>query len=176
MVAEDQQQLIAQGQPPVPQPVPPGLIAATIEREGQGAALGRLVSFNPVTREQQRASAMDTVHVRTLTFVDNRLIAIAGERVGQGAVRLIEVDMSTLEMIGQGIDDIHPGSLIWQNGVYLYAITADHENGGALSLGRFDRSLALQARSEVALHPSASVHIHQGNHADPARGRHRCDT
>lgn len=163
MIADDQQFLIVQGQPPVPPGLQPGLIGVTIERQGQGAALGRIVSFDPATLQQQRVSPLSTVHVRTLTFVDNRLIAIAGERVGQGAVRLIEINMSTLEMSAQGIDDIHPGSQIWLNGAYLYAIVADHDNGGALSLARFDRDLVLQARSEIALHPSASVNIQQGN-------------
>jgi len=76
---------------------------------------------------------------------------------------LIEIDTRSMEMVSQGDDDIHPGSLIWQNGMYLYAITADHANGGALNLGRFDRNLVLQARSEVALHPNASISIQQGN-------------
>jgi len=164
-IAQDQQVIIAQaGLPPQALPARQGLITVVIERQGgaQGGALGRLVSFDPVTRAQRR-SPLSNVHARTLTFVGGRLIAIAGERVGQGAVRLIEVDTATLEMLAQGEDDIHPGSLIWLNGAYLYAITADHANGGALSLGRFDANLVLQARSEVALHPNASVSIQQGS-------------
>jgi len=159
-IAEDQQLLIVQGQPPVPPHLQQGLITVAIER--QDATIGRLVSFDPTTR-QQRLSPLNTVSVRTLTFINNsRLFVIAGERVGQGAVRLIEVDTRSLEMLAQSQDDIHPGSLIWQNGAYLYAITADHENGGTLNLGRFDTDLVLQARSEVALHPNATVTIQQG--------------
>jgi len=162
-IAQDQQQIIiAQaGLPPqMPAPLQQGFLTVVIERPG--STMGRLVSIDPATR-QQRNSPLTTVQVRTLTFVDGRLIAIAGERVGQGAVRLVEIDTRSLEMVSQGTDDIHPGSLIWQNGAYLYAITADHANGGELNLARFDRNLVLQARSEVALHPSASISVQQGS-------------
>jgi len=163
-IAQDQQQIIiAQaGLPPQlpPPPLQQGFLTVVIERPG--STMGRLVSIDPATR-QQRNSPLTTVQVRTLTFVDGRLLAIAGERVGQGAVRLVEIDTRTLEMVSQGEADIHPGSLIWQNGMYLYAITADHDNGGALNLGRFDRNLVLQARSEVVLHPNASISVQQGS-------------
>jgi len=124
--------------------------------------MGRLVSIDPVSR-QQRNSPLATVQARTLTFVDGRLLAIAGERVGAGAVRLVEIDPRSLEMVSQGEVDIHPNSLIWQNGRYLYVITVDHDNGGALNMGRFDTNLVLQARSEVVLHPNASMSIQQGS-------------
>jgi len=167
-IAEDQQVIINQGQPDQPAR---GLISVAIEREG--AAFGRLVSIDIDTR-QQRNSLLETVHGRTLTFIGGRLIAVAGERVGQGAVRLIEVNADTLQMVSQGADDIHPGSLIWLNGEYLFAIIADYENAAyanengeyeiraPLHLGRFGADLALQARSEVALHPNATVSIQQG--------------
>jgi len=162
-IAQDQQQIII-AQAGLPPQLPPtlqqGFLTVVIERPG--ATMGRLVSIDPTTR-QQRNSPLTTVQTRTLTFIDGRLIAIAGERVGQGAVRLVEIDTRSMEMVSQGYDDIHPGSLIWQNGMYLYAITADHDNGGALNLGRFDRNLVLQARSEVVLHPNASISIQQGS-------------
>ena len=162
-IAQDQQQIIIAQAGLPPQPPPPlqqGFLTVVIERPG--STMGRLVSIDPATR-QQRSSPLTTVQARTLTFVDGRLIAIAGERVGQGAVRLVEIDTRSMEMVSQGGDDIHPGSLIWQNGMYLYAITADHANGGALNLGRFDRNLVLQARSELTIHPNASISVQQGS-------------
>jgi len=163
-IAQDQQQIIIAQAGLPPQFLPPALQQGflTVVIEQPGATMGRLVSIDPTTR-QQRNSPLTTVQVRTLTFIDGRLIAVAGERVGQGAVRLVEIDTRSMEMVSQGDDDIHPGSLIWQNGMYLYAITADHANGGALNLGRFDRNLVLQARSEVVLHPNASISIQQGS-------------
>ncbi|MCL2190963.1 MAG: hypothetical protein FWB79_03120 [Treponema sp.] len=162
-IAQDQQQIIV-AQAGLPPQLPPalrqGFLTVVIERPG--STMGRLVSIDPATR-QQRNSPLTTVQARTPTFVEGRLLAIAGERVGQGAVRLVEIDTRSLEMVSQGEDDIHPGSLIWQNGAYLYAITADHANGGALNLGRFDRNLVMQARSEVTLHPNASISIQQGS-------------
>ena len=163
-IAQDQQQIIlAQaGLPPQMPPAPQlqGFVTVVIERSG--TTLGRLVSIDPVTR-QERRSALNTVCARTVTFVDGRLLAVAGERVGQGAVRLVEIDPRSLEMLSQGDYDIHPGSPVWVNGRYLYLITADHENGGRLNLARFDADLAMQARSEVELHPNASVSVQQGS-------------
>ena len=163
-IAQDQQQLIV-AQAGLPAQVPPGAQAQgfiTVVLDRPGSTMGRLVSIDPVSR-QQRNSPLATVQARTLTFVDGRLLAIAGERVGAGAVRLVEIDPRSLEMVSQGEVDIHPNSLIWQNGRYLYVITVDHDNGGALNMGRFDTNLVLQARSEVVLHPNASMSIQQGS-------------
>lgn len=154
-IAQDQQAIIERGDQGAQSK---GLIGIAIE--GQGAAIGRLVSIDPNTREILRRSPMNTVAVRTLTVINGKVLAIAGENTGNGAIRLVEIDTATLEMLRQGEDDIHPNSLIWVNGSDLYAITANP--GGIYNLGRFNADLSLQAKSAVAVHPSAAVSIQQG--------------
>jgi len=153
-IAKDQQAIIDRGE------TPQGLIGLIIERKD--AALGRLVAIDPATRKELRRSPLDTVYARTLTFVGGKILAIAGENRGNGAIRLIEINSRTLEMAKQGNDDLNPNSLIWVNGNDLYAITVDLTNG-TLNLGRFNADLALQAKSKIAVHPNAAVSIQQGS-------------
>jgi multidrug efflux pump subunit AcrA (membrane-fusion protein) len=152
-IARDQQTAIAQGVVNI-------VLGITIEKENP--PMGRLVRFDPATGEELRRSPLDTVHVRTVTFIDGKIITIAGENTRQGAVRLIEINQDTLTMAKQGDDDIRAGSLIWRGaGNDIYAIAADlGEN--KYYLARFDTNLVLQAKSAVTVHQEASVSIQQG--------------
>ena len=111
-------------------------------------------------------SPLATINARTLFFLGDRIIAVAGENRGNGAIRLVEISGDTLEMTKQGDDDIHPGSLLWINGGSLYAITV---SGGQLYLDRFNDQLVKQAQSHVTVHPNATV-LFQGNNVLTQRG------
>jgi hypothetical protein len=150
-IAQDQQAVIVQE-------TTGGVFGITIERTSP-TAMGRIIRLNSVNGRELRRSPLDLVHIRTVTFVGGRMLAIAGEARGQGAVRLIEINQNSLEMAKQGNDDIRAGSLLWVNGSDLYAITTDGNN---CFIGRFDTNLELQARSTVEIHPEASVTIQQG--------------
>jgi hypothetical protein len=152
-IAADQQEAIAAGT------TASGIFGIAITRTDP-TTMGRIIRVS-LTGAEQRRSPLETVHVRTVTFIGGKLLAIAGENVGNGAVRLIELDQNNLEMAKQGDDDMQTGSLIWVNGNDLYAITLDHVTGKC-SLGRFNTDLAIQAKSAVNVHPSASVTIQQG--------------
>jgi len=155
-IAKDQQTMIDQGT--MPQAAIQGVVSIVLERPDSTS--GRLVSIDPATGREMRRSGMNTVYVRTLTFINNKVLAIAGENRGGGAIRLIEIDPRSLEMISQGDDDIHPGSLIWVIGSDLYAITANPD--GTFNLGRFNTDMALQAKSKTSVHPNAMVSLQQG--------------
>ncbi|MCL2720899.1 MAG: hypothetical protein FWD47_06120 [Treponema sp.] len=152
-IAEDQQSVIAQE-------TTGGVIGITIERTDP-TQMGRIVRLNPVNGSILRRSALDTVHTRTVYFIANKLIVIAGENRAQGAVRLVEIDQNSLEMIKQGDDDIRTGSLIWVSGNDIYAITTDLRTNQCF-IGRFNTDLILQAKSVVRVHPEASINIQQG--------------
>jgi len=155
-IAKDQQEMLDLGLPP--QGAIQGVISLVIERAD--ATNGRLVSIDPATGQELRRSALNTVYVRTLTILNNRVLAIAGENRGGGAVRLIEINPRSLEMVNQGDDDLHPGSLIWVSGSDLYIITANKDN--TFNLGRFNADLKLQAKSKTNIHPNAMVSVQQG--------------
>ena len=119
-----------------------------------GSALGRLVRIDINTGREVARSPLNTVNARTVTRMNNRIFAIAGENRGSGAIRLVEINPQTLEMQSQGDDDIDEGSLLWLEGQDLYALVRLEGN---LYLGRFNTSLALEARSTVTVHPFASL-------------------
>ena len=151
-IAEDQQTIIVTE-------TTDGVFGLIIERENP-TIMGRIVRVSTEGMEIRR-SPLNTVHVRTVNLIGGRIIAIAGENRGNGAVRLVEVNQSNLEMARQGDDDIMTGSLLWVNGNDLYAITVDLRNNNCY-LGRFDTNLALQSKTSVRVHPNASITIQQG--------------
>jgi len=151
-IAQDQQNAIAQEAN--------GVYGVTIEKTAP-TQMGRLVRINPADGKEIKRSPLDTIHSRTVTFTGGRILAIAGEHKGQGAVRIIELNPTSLEMARQGNDDIKVGSLLWVNGNYIYAITIDNAKNECY-LGRFNTNLELQAKSTVKIHTDASVTIQQG--------------
>ena len=153
-IAEDQQEAIADEERQAR-----GVIGVKIEKAG--SSLGRLLRIDPVNGDELKRSPLDTVNVRTLLFTGGKILAIAGENRGNGAIRLIEINNSNLEMAKQGDDDIHPNSLLWAEGNDLYALTINLDNG-KIYLGRFDLNLSLRAKSEIEVHPNASVSLQKG--------------
>ena len=151
-IAEDQQAAIAED-------TTGGYIGIMIE--GSDSSIGRLVRISTTSGRVLARSPLDTVHVRTVTIISGRILAIAGENKGNGAVRLIEANPNSLEMARQGDDDIKEGSLLWVNGNDLYAITIDLKTDSCY-LGRFNTNLAIQAKSANKVHPDASITIQQG--------------
>jgi hypothetical protein len=109
--------------------------------------------------EEIKQSQLNTVNARTVTMIGNRIFAVAGASQGSAAIRLVEIDPATLEMIKQGNDDIAQGSLLWNRGQDFYAIAS---SGSVLNLARFDTDLVLQARSSIEVHPYASVVFNGG--------------
>ena len=125
-------------------------------------SLGRLIRLDPLNGEELKRSPLETVNIRTLTFLNNKILAIAGENRGNGAIRIIEINNSNLEMAKQGDDDIYPSSLLWVNENDLYALTVNLKEE-KIYLGRFDTNLSLKAKSEIEVHPQASVSIQKEN-------------
>jgi len=135
-----------------------GIIAVILDTKNP--SMGRLIRIDTAGKEIKR-SPLDTAHIRTITFINGRVLAIAGENKGNGAVRLVELNQNNLEMARQGDDDILIGSLLWINGNDLYAITVDLKTKYCY-FGRFDANLELKAKSVVRVSPNASLTIQQG--------------
>jgi len=152
-IAEDQQSLIER--PPV---IASGEGILGISILNPGSSLGRLVIID-IAGDEIRQSQLNTVNARTVTMIGGRIFAIAGSSQGSGAIRLVEIDPASLDMLKQGNDDIAQGSLLWNRGQDFYAITS---TGGILNLARFDTDLVLQSRSSIEVHPYASVVFNGG--------------
>jgi hypothetical protein len=128
--------------------------ALGMELSGADSGLGRLVKLEIGSGRALRSSAMNTINARTLIVVDGKILAVAGENRGNSAIRIVEIDPSSLQMAKQGDDDIHSGSLLWVSGSDIYAIASAAEG---LFLGRYNTDLVRQARSTVPVHPFATV-------------------
>ena len=154
-IAEDQQVLIRQeGRPEAPA----GVLALSIATPN--STLGHIVRIDSSTGTVILRSAINTVNVRTVHLINNRIIAIAGENRGANtAIRLVEFDSSTLQMHRQGDNDIIPESLLWVNGQDLYALV---NMDGTAHLARFNIDLVQQARSSISVNPFASVFFSEG--------------
>jgi outer membrane protein assembly factor BamB len=133
------------------------LLAAGIVQNN--TSLGRLYRVDPANGSIIQSSSMNTVNTRTIILSGTRIFAIAGINKGNGAIRLVEIDGNTLDMLRQGDDDISPDSLLWINGSNLYAITVVNKKN---YLTRFDTNLAKQAQSDIEVHPFSSC-IFQGD-------------
>ncbi|GHT81996.1 hypothetical protein FACS1894137_00080 [Spirochaetia bacterium] len=144
-IAADQQGLINQDAAPAPS----GILGMRLETRDGG--LGRLVRVDTGTGAELRRSAANTINARTLTVVNGKVLAVAGEN---NAIRIVTINPNTLAIDLQGDDNIHPQSLLWVKGADLYAITATNEG---IFLGRYNTDLVRQARSAVAVHPFAAV-------------------
>jgi len=165
-IAKDQQEMIkggpaiasaGQGQQAAAAPKITGLLAAGILQAN--TPLGRLLRLDPTNGSAVQTSQMTTVNTRTVNLSGTRIFAIAGVNQGNAAIRLVEIDNDTLNMLKQGDDDIYQNSLLWVNGTNLYAITVVN---GKNYMARFDLNLAKQAQSTVEVHPYASC-LFQGD-------------
>jgi hypothetical protein len=151
-IAQDKAALAAAAPPQTPQAAAKSVLAARLLRED--SPLGQLVEVDAASKRELRHSETNTLNLRTIAFVGGKIIAIAGENRGSGAVRLVEIARDTLAMTKQGEDDIAPQSLLWVNGGSLYAVVSAD---GGFYLARFDTGLALQARSQKPVHPYAAA-------------------
>jgi hypothetical protein len=115
-----------------------------------------LVTLDSNNYQEVRRSPLQSINIRSLNAINNRLFAIAGETSGGGAVRLVEMNRETLEVIKQGEDDMNPDSLIWASGNEFYAITS---TDGNYYLARFNLEFVRQARSSIPVHRFASILI-----------------
>jgi hypothetical protein len=154
-IARDQQAMINQEN--VEQRPVEGILGISIL--SPSGSLGQVVKLNPDNGREVKRSPLNTVNARTLTFSGDKIIAIAGENQGNGAIRLIEINKDTLEMVKQGEDDISPQSLLWTDGSSLYAIVS---SGGNLYLARFNTDLVRQARSSITIHPYGGITFSDG--------------
>jgi hypothetical protein len=108
----------------------------------------KIVSFDSVKGTTLKESALDTIRARSLLVAGADYVAIAGKKEGTGAVRLIIIDGTSLEMKSQGDDDIYGDSVLVEKGGFYYAVV---ETPGGLFLAKFDKALKLAAKSDKAV-------------------------
>jgi chemotaxis protein histidine kinase CheA len=149
-IAKDQQQVIKEQE--AAKIAPEGILGISLLQNTN--ALGQLVLVNPANGKAMKQSTLNTINSRAMLVLADKIIAIAGQAQGSGAVRLVQIDPKSLEMMKQGEVDIASTSLLWVQGQDIYALAS---SSGKLNLARFDQDLKLQSKSAIEVHPFASV-------------------
>ncbi|MDR0377243.1 MAG: hypothetical protein LBH70_05565 [Spirochaetaceae bacterium] len=156
-IAQDQRAAAATAQREPPRTVQEAGVLG-IRLISAGSPLGSFVRVDAGTGRELKSSALNSVNVRTVVSVEENIFSIAGENRGNGAIRIVGINLDTLEISVQGEDDIHPQSLLWVYAGKLYALT---NTGGSPRLARFSTGLEREAQSNVTVHAYAAPTFHE---------------
>lgn len=121
-----------------------------------GNLLSELVLVNLNDGKIIKSSSLNTIRERTLYDTGSGLIAIAGKKGGNGAIKLVLIDSQTLEILKQGTDNIAETSMLVQNANDYYAVI---ESSGSFFLGRFDKNLETKAKSAIKVQPFTPITV-----------------
>ena len=153
-IAQDQQQVIEQQERNGRSTSVYGLTAE--DDLGQRSAIVRM---NTATGELIKKSPVTVIQSRTFYENDSTLIAIAGENVGNGTVKLVHLDKDTLEIIKESNETIAANSVLVQDGNSYYCVIQDSD---AFVVGKFNTELENQLKSPVRVRPSTPITVTQG--------------
>jgi len=118
-------------------------------REVDNTVLGQLVQINPTNGLLVNRSAENSIVSRTYTFLGDALLVIV---VDGESGRLAQFDVTTLEEVTRGEDEVFLGSSLSVHGspAVAYAVVRQE---GEYYVGRFDADLMLLERSVIAVNP-----------------------
>jgi len=119
--------------------------------------LSELLILDLNTGKLIKTSPLNTIRGRSFLETPDGLMAIAGKKGGNGAIRLVLVNQETLEIAVQGTDSIAESSQLIQKGNDFYAVI--EEPKGGFVLGRFDIKLEVKAKSTVAVSPATALTV-----------------
>ncbi|MBB6479058.1 P83/100 family protein [Spirochaeta isovalerica] len=129
------------------------VIMLKIENTGDGVPYGRLIKVDIDNYVVTEESELNSIRGRTLTLLGGKLFAVAGMENGPGAVKLVEIDMTTLEIANESPVTVFPDTLLWESKNNFFAVISE---GNDLKLGLFDATLTLKATSAVSVEPYMS--------------------
>ncbi len=121
------------------------------------AYLAELVIVNLNDGKVLKTSPLNTIRGRTLYDTGAGLMAIAGKKGGNAAIRLVLVDSASLDVTKQGQDPIAEQSVLVQSANDYYAIV--ELGSGKYALGRFDKNLDLKAKSAINVLAATAVTV-----------------
>jgi len=119
--------------------------------------LAELVIVNLNDGKILKTSPLNTIRGRALYDTGSGLMAIAGKKGGNAAIRLVLADPKSLEMTKQGTDAIAEPSVLVQNANDFYAVI--DLGSGKYALGRFDKNLEAKAKSAIDVLPCTAVTV-----------------
>jgi hypothetical protein len=117
--------------------------------------LSELLIVNLNDGKTLKASPVNSIRGRTFIDTGSGLVAIAGKKGGNAAIRLVLIDSTTLEIAKQGTDSIAESSVLVKNGNDFYAVI--EQASGKCVIGRFDGNMETKAKSAITVSPVTAI-------------------
>ncbi len=111
--------------------------------------LAELVVVDLNNGRELKKSGINSIRGRAMIDSDSGIVAIAGKKGGNAAIRMVTIDRDKLEITAQSADSIAEWSALVKNGNDFYAVI--EEPGGSFVLGRFDAKMETKAKSTVTV-------------------------
>lgn len=118
--------------------------------------LSGMVKVNADTGSIIRSSPVTYIRGRTVYSAGSSFIAVAGKNGGNGAVKLILLDPTNMEMTKESSEIVADNSVLVQDGGDFYCVIQDGKNW---VLGKYGADLTLKLKSPVAVKSSTPVTI-----------------
>ena len=150
-IAKDQQSLIENSAQGADENTIFGL--KTMDEQG---TLSAIVRMNAATGALVKESPVSLIRGRTVYEDGNGFIAIAGANGGNGAIRLVVIDKTSLEIASESADLIAENSMLVQkDGSYFCVI----QDGANCFLGKFNNAVETLVKSPVAIKGATPITI-----------------
>ena len=140
-IAKDQNEIQKKEAAEAQMPMEYGIVL-TDEKE----MLSRLVKFNKETGEVIKNSPVTVIRNRTIYKSEDSYIAIAGEDVKNGAIKLVSIDPDSMEIVSESENIIAKDSVLVQDGTDYYCVI---DEKGKFYIAKFGEDLTLKLKSPV---------------------------
>jgi len=121
--------------------------------ERRSNPFGTLVLIDPKGGIEKR-SKLNTIRTRDIILNRSNLYAVAGEESPPRTVRLVSLDIRTLEMVSESSVDVFSGTVLKLIGDSLFCVVQEDTD---YFIGRFDLDLKLLQKSDIQVNRFTSI-------------------
>ena len=118
--------------------------------------LSKLVKFNSETGEIIKSSPVTVIRNRTIYKTPDAYIAIAGENEGNGTIKLVLIDIETMEIFAESEETVSDTSVLVNDGNEYYCVINYDDDW---VVGKYDETLALKLKSKVNVKQSTPITV-----------------
>ena len=118
--------------------------------------LSKLVKFNSETGEIIKSSPVTVIRNRTIYKTPDAYIAIAGENEGNGTIKLVLIDIETMDIFAESEETVSDTSVLVNDGNEYYCVINYDDDW---VVGKYDETLALKLKSKVNVKQSTPITV-----------------
>lgn len=118
--------------------------------------LSKLVKFNSKTGEVIKSSPVTVIRNRTIYKTPDAYIAIAGENEGNGTIKLVLIDIETMEIFAESEETVSDTSVLVNDGNEYYCVINYDDDW---VVGKYDETLSLKLKSKVNVKQSTPITV-----------------